>query len=90
MGTFRGLFEGFSNHVQHQLGIRKELMKIGRFTGQPENFFTYTVEKKCILRLSSGVDIEENNTLLTEDDTLLDKDGNPFILTAENLARSYI
>ena len=44
MGTFRGLFEGFSNHVQHQLGIRKELMKIGRFTGQPENFFTYTVE----------------------------------------------
>ena len=65
-------------------------MKVGRFTSKPENFYTYTVEKKCVLRLSSGVDIEENNTLLTEDDTLLDKDGNPFILTAENLARSYI
>ena len=48
MGTFRGLFEGFSNHVQHQLGIRKEIMKVGRFTSKPENFYTYTVEKKCV------------------------------------------
>ena len=90
-GTFKGLFEGFKLYVQHQLNIRKNILLNGRTSDRPENFYTYTTEKKCFIRLCSGVDVEENNTLLTDTDDVILNDGETrFKLTGVGLARNYI
>ena len=58
--------ESFPKYIQNQLIKRGEIVEEG---SRSENFFTYTTSKQCTLRLSSGVDIE--------DQTLVDGEVDP-------------
>ena len=57
----KGIFEPFSTFVSQQLSIRKELMYAGNKGSRPDLFFNYTTQKSAVLRLSSGVNIKQDN-----------------------------
>ena len=57
----KGIFEPFSLFVSKQLEIRRNLLFSGNRSSRPELFHQYTTQKSCILRLSSGVNIKQDN-----------------------------
>ena len=64
----KGIFEPFSLFVSKQLEIRRNLLFSGNRSSRPELFHQYTTQKSCILRLSSGVNIKQDNKILDENE----------------------
>ena len=64
----KGIFEPFSLFVSKQLEIRRNLLFSGNRSSRPELFHQYTTQKSCILRLSSGLNIKQDNKILDENE----------------------
>lgn len=85
--------ETFPEHVRKQLGLREEIISSGagktdkgfEFNENRENdFFTYTLNKQCTLRMSSGVNV-------TDQDLLKDlSNSNQDSLPGETLAEQFV
>ena len=69
MGTTIGIYEPFKPYVKKQLEARRKVLSEGRENPLISNpFYAYTVEKRCVITMVSGVDLKEsaNNDLLEE------------------------
>ena len=54
--------ESFPRFVRNQLNIREQIIASGEKGGQKsDNFFTYSLNKQCTIRLSSGVNLNDNS-----------------------------
>ena len=72
--------ESFPSYIKKQIEKRQSIISQEK---RDKNFFTYTTSKQCVLRMSSGVDIE-NNELLEDGEYTV---GVP---AAGNIAKQYI
>ena len=71
MGTTIGIYEPFKPYVKKQLEARRKVLSEGREDPLiSEPFYAYTVEKRCVITMVSGVDLKEsaNNDLLEENE----------------------
>ena len=71
MGTTIGIYEPFKPYVKKQLEARRKVLSEGRENPLISNpFYAYTVEKRCVITMVSGVDLKEsaNNDLLEENE----------------------
>ena len=67
MSTIKGIFGPFRDFVQKQLEHRKNIVANARTSDKPENFYTYTIQKACVIRMSSGVNLSKENDLIDKD-----------------------
>ena len=67
MSTLKGIFEPFKLFVVNQLNLRKKIVG-GHLLSKPELYHTYTRSKQAVIRMSSGVNVKEDNSLLNEVD----------------------
>ena len=69
MGTTLGIYEPFKPYVKKQLEVRKNLME-NSDSLRNEEFYAYTVEKRCVITMISGVDLKDSakDTFLEEDE----------------------
>lgn len=83
MGTTLGIYEPFKPYVKKQLEVRKNLME-NSDSLRNEEFYAYTVEKRCVITMASGVDLRESarDNFLEEDEKIKK--------TGSGLARQYI
>ena len=66
MAKIKGIFEPFNKYVTDQLKTRQSLLFNGNLGNRPELFHAYTTQKQACLRLSSGVNIKQENDFLGE------------------------
>lgn len=83
MGTTLGIYEPFKPYVKKQLEVRKNLME-NSDSLRNEEFYAYTVEKRCVITMASGVDLRES----AKDDFLEEDEKEKKI--GSGLARQYI
>ena len=83
--------ETFPKFVKDQLLERETIIssgidsKTGKHDGSRSNdFFTYTSNKQCVLRLSSGVDIEDLSILEGDETSFINQNDLPGSVVAEN------
>ena len=78
MPGINGIFEPFKKYVQDQLTKRQKIVK----ERKSQEFFSYTTNKTCYLRMVSGVNIAKKNNILDSSETPQKLD--------EGLAKQYI
>ena len=85
MSTTLGIYEPFKPYVRQQLEERRKILEEGGTNSQRnEEFYAYTVAKRCVITMISGVDLKDSAK-----DTFLEEDEKPK-KTGNGLARQYI